>query len=152
MAGGRRGDPGHRRRWGAARDPVSTAVRAGARAIVLALAPSRGSLARLRDDPRCAVTVIAGGDVAFTARGSASVVHDSLPGAEAVAAVLVVVDEVDAHADPRLRSRRALRWRWTDAKAAARDAAVHGALAALAGDRPADATGTTGTAPSPPGG
>jgi Pyridoxamine 5'-phosphate oxidase len=126
--------------------PVSTAVRAGARVIVLALAPSRGSLARLRADPRCAVTVVAGGDVAFTARGRASVVHESLPGAEAVASIAVAVDEVDTHADPRFAIEAGVRWRWTDAEAAARDAAVHAALAALAGDR------RTGTAPRAPGG
>src|SRR6185295_15230638 len=45
--------------------PVSTAVRAGPRRVLLALARTRDSLARLRADPRCALIVIAAGDVAF---------------------------------------------------------------------------------------
>src|SRR5918911_387339 len=44
--------------------PVSTAVRAGERHVLLALAPRRSSLARLRADPRVALTVLAAGDVA----------------------------------------------------------------------------------------
>ena len=39
--------------------PVSTALRTGARTVVFALGPSRGSLARLREDPRCALALIA---------------------------------------------------------------------------------------------
>ena len=65
--------------------PVSTALRAGDGRVVLALAHTRGSLARLRADPRVALTVLAGPDLAFTAHGTAAVVADPLPGAEAVA-------------------------------------------------------------------
>ena len=56
--------------------PVSTAVRRGPRTIVFALALRRESLARLRADPRCALTVLAAGNVAFTALGRASVVAE----------------------------------------------------------------------------
>ena len=53
--------------------PVSTAVRRGPREIVLALALRRESLARLREDPRCAVTILAAGNLALTAVGRAVV-------------------------------------------------------------------------------
>ena len=39
--------------------PVSAAIRRGPRELALALALRRESLARLREDPRCAVTVLA---------------------------------------------------------------------------------------------
>jgi hypothetical protein len=48
--------------------PVSTALRAGPRAIVLGLALRRESLARLRAEPACALTVLAAGDLAFSTR------------------------------------------------------------------------------------
>ena len=51
--------------------PVSTAVRSGDATIHFALAHKRESLARLRDDPRCALTVIAA-DTAFTAHATAT--------------------------------------------------------------------------------
>ena len=52
--------------------PVSTAIRRGPLELVFALSLRRESLARLRSDPRCAVTVLAHG-VAFTALGRAVV-------------------------------------------------------------------------------
>jgi hypothetical protein len=116
--------------------PVSTAVRAGARRIVFALARSRGSYARLQDEPRCALTLLCGGDLAFTAHGRATVVRDALPGAGTVAAVALDVDEIRPHGDPRLAIDEGVRWHWTDPDAAARDAAVHDALGALARHEP----------------
>ena len=113
--------------------PVSTAIRAGPRRVLLALAPTRASLANLRRDPRCALTVLAGGDVAFTAHGRAAVVQDPLAGAEGVVAVAIEVDAVQPHADPRFAIEGGVRWRWVDAEAAELDAAVDAALAALAG-------------------
>jgi hypothetical protein len=113
--------------------PVSTAVRAGPRRVLLALAPTRESLARLRADPRCALTVLAAGDVALTAHGRATVAADPLPGAEGVVAVAIEVDAVQSHGDPRFRIEDGVRWRWTDREAERRDGAVHAALAALAG-------------------
>ena len=56
--------------------PVSTAVRRGPRTIVFALALRRESLARLREDPRCALTMLAAGNVAFTALGRAVSIED----------------------------------------------------------------------------
>jgi hypothetical protein len=112
--------------------PVSTAVRAGARRVVFALARSRGSYARLQDEPLCALTLLCGEDLAFTALGRATVVREALPGAGTVAAVALDVHEVRPHGDPRFAIDDGVRWHWTDYEAAARDAAVHDALAALA--------------------
>jgi len=109
--------------------PVSTAVRAGPRRVLLALARTRASLARLRADPRCALTVIGAGDVAFTAHGRASVVEDPMAVADSVVAVAVDVDDVQSHADPRFAIEGGVRWRWVDEGAAERDAAIHTALA-----------------------
>jgi hypothetical protein len=113
--------------------PVSTAVRAGPRRVLLALARTRESLARLRADPRCALTVLAAGDVALTAHGRATVVAEPLAGAEGVAAVAIDVDAIQSHADPRFAIEDGVRWRWTDAEAERRDGDVHAALARLAG-------------------
>ena len=113
--------------------PVSTARRAGPRRIVLALARTRASLERLRADPRCALTVVAGGDLAFTAHGRATVVEDPMAAAEGVVAVAIDVDAVQDHADPRFAIEGAVRWRWIDDGAAERDAAIHAALARLHG-------------------
>jgi len=113
--------------------PVSTAVRAGPRRILFALAGRRESLARLRDDPACSLTVLAAGDVAFTASGRASVVQDPMDVAEGVVAVALEVDAVRDHADPRFAIESGVRWRWTDPDAAERDGAIHEALRRLAG-------------------
>ena len=113
--------------------PVSTAVRAGPRRVLLALARSRATLARLGDDPRCALTVVGGGDVAFTAHGRARVVQDPMDVADGVVAVEVEVDDVQDHADPRFAIEAGVRWRWVDATAEERDAAIHEALRGLAG-------------------
>lgn len=113
--------------------PVSTTVRAGERGVLVALARSRMSLARLREDPRCALTILAGGDVAFTAHGRARVVEDPMAVAGNVVAVAIDVDDVQPHADPRFAIEAGVRWRWVDAEAAERDAAIHAALRRLAG-------------------
>lgn len=111
--------------------PVSTALRAGDARVVLALARSRGSLARLREDPRVALTVLTGPDLAFTAHGRASVAADPLPGAEGVAAVAITVDAVARHERPTFAIDAGVTWRWTDAEALERDDAVRAALVAL---------------------
>ena len=113
--------------------PVSTAVRAGPHRILFALARRRESLARLRADPACALTVLAGDDIAFTAHGRASVVAEAMTVSDAVAAVAIDVAEIRSHADPRFAIEDGVRWRWIDPEAAAQDAAIHEALRALAG-------------------
>jgi hypothetical protein len=112
--------------------PVSTAVRGGPRRVLLALARRRASLARLRAGPRCALTVLAA-DVAFTAHGRAAIVQDPMAVAASVVAVAIDVDEVQDHADPRFRIDAGVTWRWVDAEAAERDAAIREALRGLAG-------------------
>jgi hypothetical protein len=113
--------------------PVSTAVRAGPRRVLLALARTRASLARLRAEPTCALTILTGGDVAVTAHGRAAIVQDPMEVADTVVAVAIDVDEIQPHADPRFAIEAGVRWRWVDREAAERDAAIHAALAALAG-------------------
>jgi Pyridoxamine 5'-phosphate oxidase len=112
--------------------PVSTALRAGPRRVLLALAARRETLARLRRDPRCALTVMAGDDVACTAHARAEVVCESLPGAEAVAAVVLEVEAIQDHMQPRFAIAAGVAWNWTDEDARAGDAAVRAALAELA--------------------
>jgi hypothetical protein len=107
--------------------PVSTAMRAGPQTVLLALGPNRGSLERLRDDPRCALAVIAEG-VAVTLRGRATIVGD----AAGTVAVRLDVEAVDDHAQPTFAIEAGVRWRWTHAEAEHRDAEVRAALAARA--------------------
>jgi hypothetical protein len=114
--------------------PVSAAVRAGPRRAVLGLAASRGSLARLRADPRVSLAIIASG-LAVTAYGRARVLNEAL--AEGVVAVEIEVEEVQDHDRPTFAIESAVRWRWTDPEAQRRDAEVHAALARVAARRAA---------------
>jgi Pyridoxamine 5'-phosphate oxidase len=114
--------------------PVSAAIRAGPRRALIALASSRGSLARLRADPRVAIAIISQ-DVAVTAHGRARVLDRELM--EGVVAVEIEVQAVQDHDRPTFAIESGVRWRWTDPAAARRDAEVHAALARLARDRPA---------------
>jgi hypothetical protein len=113
--------------------PVSTAVRAGPGRVLLALARTRATLELLRADPRCALTVVAGGDIAFTAHGRAAIVEDPMAVADSVVAVAIDVEDVRSHDDPRFAIEAGVSWRWVDEEAAARDAAIHEALRRLAG-------------------
>ena len=109
--------------------PVSAAIRAGPRHVLLALAASRRSLARLRADERVALTIVAA-DVAVTAHGRARVIEEAL--VEGVAAVEIEVDAVQDHDRPTFTIESGVRWRWTDPEAERRDAEVRAALARLA--------------------
>ena len=112
--------------------PVSTAVRAGPHRVLLALAARRETLIRLRRETRCALTVMAAGDVACTIHARAEIVEESLPGAEGVAAVSLAVDEVQDHMQPRFTITAGVAWDWTDDDARAGDAVVRRALVELA--------------------
>ena len=112
--------------------PVSTAIRAGDRAILFALAPRRGSLARLRADPRCALTIVAAG-IAITAEGEARVAAEPLPGAEHVVALRLDAERILDHDTPRFEIEAGVRWRWVDPEAERGDAAVRAALSRLRG-------------------
>jgi pyridoxamine 5'-phosphate oxidase-like protein len=110
--------------------PVSTCVRSGPHTIHLALALRRESLARLRRDPRCALTIVAA-DVAITAHGRAAIVEDPMAVSDRVAAVRLDVERIQDHDQPRFEIEAGVAWRWTDAQAEADDAAIRAALARL---------------------
>jgi hypothetical protein len=77
--------------------PVSAPVRADDRTILLSLHLFRDSLARLRARPQVALLVLAEEDVAFTARGTARIVAEPMPGAPDYAAVEITVTAIDDH-------------------------------------------------------
>ena len=106
--------------------PVSTAVRSGPATIHFALGLRRESLARLREDPRCALTLLAEG-VAVTALGTASVVEET----DRVAFVRLDVEEVQDHDQPTFELAGGVRWHWTDEDAKRADAEVRAALERL---------------------
>jgi len=80
--------------------PVSAPVRAGDRSILISLRRDRGSLRRLREQPRVALLVLAEGDTAFTARGRARVVEEPMAVDPDYVAVAMDVDEVADHRQP----------------------------------------------------
>ena len=108
--------------------PVSTIVRADDTTVLFVLARRRESLARLRSDPRCALTILARG-VSITAIGRAMEVDAELP--EQVVALRMDVERVQDHAQPKFEILEGVRWRWTDADAERTDAALREALRKL---------------------
>jgi hypothetical protein len=110
--------------------PVSAVVRAGPRRALIALASSRGSLARLRDDPRVSLTIVCE-HTAVTAYGRARVLDGDV--VDGVVAVEIVVNRVQDHDRPTFTIESGVRWRWTDPEAERRDSEVVAALARLAG-------------------
>ena len=76
--------------------PISAPVRAGDRRILLGLHRDRGSLGRLREDPRVALLVLTEGDTAFTAHGRARVIAEPLAGAPDYVAIEIAVEAVDS--------------------------------------------------------
>ena len=103
--------------------PVSTAIRKGPRTVVFALALRRESLRRLREDPRCALTVIAQ-DLAFTASGRASEFAID----ERVTGVRLDVERIQDHRQPTFLIDAGVRWHWTDAGAQRADTELRGRL------------------------
>jgi len=57
----------------------------------------RESLARLREHPKVALTIFGKGNLAFTARGPAHVVQESMVAAPPFAAVAIDVENIDDH-------------------------------------------------------
>ena len=113
--------------------PVSTAVRASGRRVLMALGGRRETLARLREQPAVALCVLGRG-VAFTAYGSARVARDALRAAPHVAAVELEVDRVQDHlADARTELLDGARWRWTEEGAADEEGRILAELDELAG-------------------
>ena len=104
--------------------PVSLILRAGPREIVVGLAPRREALARLRADPRAALTILAAGDHAFTAHGHAVAFEE----AGHVVAVRIEIDAIADHNRPTYEIRGGVQWDWTDESERERDAQVRAAL------------------------
>jgi len=106
--------------------PVSAPVRAGDRAILLSLHRSRDTLGRIRRWPEVALTFLAEGDVAFTARGRAAVVEEPMAVDPEYAVVSIAVDHVDDHRQPAFRVTAGVDREWVDEPArAALTARVH---------------------------
>jgi flavin reductase (DIM6/NTAB) family NADH-FMN oxidoreductase RutF len=106
--------------------PVSTATRGGDATIHLALAQRRDSLARLRAEPRCALTLLAA-ELAVTAYATATVVDED----DRLAYVRLDVDEVQDHDQPTFAIDAGVRWHWIDAGAEQGDAEARDRLRRL---------------------
>ncbi len=103
--------------------PVSTAVRAGAERLLLALGARRETLARLQADPQVAFCLL-GESVAFTAYGEARVVAERLAAAPVAAVELRVTSVADHLADGRTEMLDGARWQRPDPAVAESDAAI----------------------------
>ncbi len=115
--------------------PVSTAVRVSDTRLVLALARRRESLRRLREDPRAALPIMAGGDIALTAHCEVTILEDPMAISDRVAALRLDVVRLQDHGQPRFVIEEGVRWRWTDPDAERRDAEIRAALRALSASR-----------------
>ena len=94
--------------------PVSAPVRAADRSILIALERSRGSLARLRTRPEVALAVLAGGNVAFTARGRGRVIEEHMAATPDYAAVAIDVEQIDDHRQAALEVDSGVGRLWLD--------------------------------------
>lgn len=110
--------------------PVSALLRCGAHELLLALAGRRGSLARLRDEPRVALS-LSGPGFCLAVEGEARVEADPLPGAENMVGVRVRADVVRDTCGPSTAVDAGIRWRWTTGESETRHRRVLAALAAL---------------------
>jgi oxalate decarboxylase len=108
--------------------PVTAPARVGDRRIMFALKHDRGSLARLRERPEVALLILGAGDVAFTARGPASIAEEHMADAPEFAAVVLEVEAIDDHRLAGETVDSGVGIRWADA---AQQRAVHERLAAL---------------------
>lgn len=80
--------------------PVTAPVRAGDHRILFSLAHGRGSLARLKEHHKVALSVLDEGNCAFTARGRARILQEPMDGSPNFVAVELDVDEIDDHRLP----------------------------------------------------
>ena len=112
--------------------PVSTALRASGRRIVLALGRRRETLERLRADPAAAFCLLGAG-VAFTAHAHARVLAERLECAGNVVAIELRVERVQDHlADGRTEMLDGARWRWREPSLGRADDALAAELGRLA--------------------
>jgi Pyridoxamine 5'-phosphate oxidase len=94
--------------------PVSAPVRAGDHTILLGLHRSRDSLARIRRRPQVALLVLAEGNVAFTARGTARIAAEPMADDADYVAVAIDVAEVDDHRQPAFVVEAGVDRAWLD--------------------------------------
>jgi hypothetical protein len=94
--------------------PVSAPVRAGDRRILLSLHRSRDTLGRIRRWPEVALTFLAQDDLAFTARGRATIVDEAMGVDPDYAAVAIDVTAVDDHRQPAFRVTAGVDRDWVD--------------------------------------
>ena len=94
--------------------PVSAPVRAGDRQILLSLHRRRDTLGRIRRWPEVALTFLAEDDLAFTARGRATVVEEPMAVDPEYVAVTIDVAHVDDHCQPAFRVTAGVDREWID--------------------------------------
>lgn len=94
--------------------PVSAPVRVGDDRILLNLHRTRESLLRLRRRPRVALTFLAGGNTAFTARGPARIIQEPMTNAPDYAVVAIDVEQIDDHRQPAFEVEAGIDRRWLD--------------------------------------
>jgi len=110
--------------------PVSAPVRAGDRRILLSLHRSRDTLERIRRWPEVALTFLAEGDLAFTARGRATIAEEPMAVDPDYVAVAIEVAAVDDHRQPAFRVTAGVGREWVDETAKSQLAARVRALGA----------------------
>lgn len=94
--------------------PVSAPVRARDHRILLNLERTRESLTRLRTRPRVALTILAGENTAFTARGQAHIIQEPITATRDYAAVAIDVERIDDHRQPAFQVQAGVDRRWVD--------------------------------------
>jgi hypothetical protein len=82
--------------------------------ILLSLRRDRGSLARLRRDPQVALTILAEGNIAFSARGRARIVQEPMAASPDYVAVAIDVDDIDDHRQAAFVVESGVDRRWVD--------------------------------------
>ena len=94
--------------------PVAAPVRAGDQRILVSLERTRGSLARLCENPHVALTILSEGNVAFTALGRARVVQEPILDAVNFVAVEIDVEKIDDHRSPGVAVESGIRVEFAD--------------------------------------
>ena len=94
--------------------PVSAPLRVSDRRILISLHRSRGSLERLRTHPLVALAILAEGNIAFTARGHARILQESMAAAPDYAAVALDVEHLDDHRQADFVVEAGVQRRWLD--------------------------------------
>jgi len=108
--------------------PVSAPVRAGSRRILLSLHRSRDTLERIRRWPEVALTFLAEDDIAFTARGRATIAEEPMVVDPEYVVVAIAVTHIDDHRQPAFRVTAGIGREWLDETARTQLAARVSAL------------------------